>query len=76
MVSGVNYTLIPLIFYKNAVLVHSYKRFSNIHTKNIYNYQKKSIEKRLTINMFCAIIITRNNVTHIKEHSSDISFRD
>ena len=37
---------------------------------------KKKLEKRLTIIVFCAIIITRNNVTRIKEHSSEISFRD
>ena len=37
--------MIPLIFYKNAVLVHSYKRFSNIHAKNMYINQKKAQKK-------------------------------
>lgn len=49
----------------NDVLVQNVKRFLHIKEENIYIYQKMS-KKWLTIMLFCAIIITRNNVTHKK----------
>lgn len=56
--------MIPLIFYKNAVLVHSHKRFSNIHTKNMYINQKKAQKKVDNNNVLCNNHYKKQRYTH------------